>query len=120
MINLFFRGEFSTMMPVQRFFGGKVEIIRPMCEVRAAEVARVARRLGLPTVPSRCPNAEKNQRVLMRDILRQVSRVDRHAATNVYGAAWRINREYLPDAGTAPGAHDPEAQDDEPRTEDRR
>jgi tRNA 2-thiocytidine biosynthesis protein TtcA len=119
MINLFFRGEFSTMMPVQRFFGGKVEIIRPMCEVRAAEVARVARRLGLPVVPSRCPNAEKNQRSLMREILRQVSRVDRHAATNIYGAAWRINREYLPAAETAPGAQDPPAQDDESRAEHR-
>jgi tRNA 2-thiocytidine biosynthesis protein TtcA len=101
MINLFFRGEFSTMMPVQQFFGGRIAIIRPMCEVRAAEVARVARRLGLPTVPNRCPNAEKNRRGLMRDVLRQVSRVDRHAATNVYGAAWRINRAYLPDAETA-------------------
>ena len=102
MINLFFRGEFSTMMPVQRFFGGKVQIIRPMCEVRGAEVARVARRLDLPAVPTRCPNAEKNRRGLMRDILRQVSRVDRNAAANVYGAAWRINRDYLPSGDEAP------------------
>lgn len=112
LINLFFRGEFSTMLPVQRFFGGAVEIIRPMCEVRAAEIARVANRLGLPTVPNRCPNAAKNRRDLMRDILRQVSRVDRHAATNVYGAAWRINRAYLP--GEAPvGAPDAEPRDSE-------
>lgn len=100
LINLFFRGEFSTMMPVQRFFGGRIEVIRPLCEVREAEVARLARRLALPVVPSRCPRAEKNQRGLMRDILRQASRVDRHAVTNVYGAAWRINRDYLP--GGAP------------------
>jgi tRNA 2-thiocytidine biosynthesis protein TtcA len=98
LINLLFRSEFSTMMPVQDFFGGKLSIIRPMCEVREAEVEKVARRLRLPTVPGRCPNAEKNQRVLMADILRQVSRVDRHAVTNLYGAAWRINTEYLPKA----------------------
>jgi len=114
MINLFFRGEFSTMMPVQRFFGGKIEVIRPMCEVRAAEVARVARRLGLPTAPNRCPNAGTNQRGLMRDILRQVSRVDRHAATNVYGAAWRITRDYLPEAGPAPAREDRPAADRAP------
>jgi tRNA 2-thiocytidine biosynthesis protein TtcA len=118
MINLFFRGEFSTMMPVQRFFGGKVRIIRPMCEVRAAEVARVARRLGLPTAPSRCPNAEKNQRGLMRDILRQVSRIDKHAATNVYGSAWRINRAYLPGAETADVETEPPSEDAAPRTVD--
>jgi tRNA 2-thiocytidine biosynthesis protein TtcA len=96
MLNLLFRGEFSTMMPVQEFFGGKLRIIRPMCEVREAEVQRVARRLGLPAVPSRCPNSEKNQRKLIAELLRQASRVDRHAVTNVYGSAWRINKEYLP------------------------
>jgi tRNA 2-thiocytidine biosynthesis protein TtcA len=106
LMNLFFRGEFSTMMPVQRFFGGKLEIIRPMCEVRSSEVARVARRLGLPVVPSRCPNAEKNQRGLMREIMKTVSRVDKHAVTNVYGAAWRINRDYLPGARSGPGPED--------------
>jgi tRNA 2-thiocytidine biosynthesis protein TtcA len=96
LMNLFFRGEFSTMMPVQQFFGGKLSIIRPLCEVREAEVARFASRVPLPIVHPHCPNAETNQRSLMRDILRQASRVDRHAATNVYGAAWRVNRDYLP------------------------
>jgi tRNA 2-thiocytidine biosynthesis protein TtcA len=84
------------MMPVQEFFGGKLTIIRPLCEIREAEVARVASRLSFPVIHSRCPNADKNQRVLMKEILRQASRVDRHAATNVYGAAWHINRDYLP------------------------
>jgi tRNA 2-thiocytidine biosynthesis protein TtcA len=96
MLNLLFRGEFSTMMPVQKFFGGRMRIIRPMCEVREAEVAKVAARLELPTAPSRCPNADRNRRKLMADLLQQASRVDRHAVGNLYGAAWHINREYLP------------------------
>ena len=96
LMNLFFRGEFSTMMPVQEFFGGKLSIIRPLCEVRESEVQRLASRLSLPVVPTRCPNAETNKRSLMKDIIRQASLVDRHAATNVYGAAWRINKDYLP------------------------
>jgi len=98
LMNLFFHGEFATMMPVQKFFGGKLSVIRPLCEVREAEVARVASRLSFPVIHPRCPNADTNQRALMRDILRQASRVDRHAATNVYGAAWRINQDYLPGA----------------------
>ena len=96
LMNLFFRGEFSTMMPVQQFFGGKISIIRPLCEVREAEVARVAARIRLPTVPHRCPNAQRNHRAMMKDILRQVSRVERHAVTNLYSAAWRVNAAYLP------------------------
>lgn len=96
LMNLFFHGEFSSMMPVQEFFGGKLRIIRPLCEVREAEVGRVARRLALPSIPSRCPNADSNMRGLMADILRQVSKVDRHAVSNLYGAPWRINAAYLP------------------------
>jgi tRNA 2-thiocytidine biosynthesis protein TtcA len=103
LMNLLFHGEFATMMPVQRFFNGRLSIIRPLCEVRESEVGRVAARLGLPSVPGRCPNAESNHRGLMKELLRQASRVNRHAVSNVYGAPWRINRDYLPSGDEAWG-----------------
>jgi tRNA 2-thiocytidine biosynthesis protein TtcA len=96
MMNLLFHGEVATMMPVQRFFGGQVSIIRPLCEVRESEVSRVASRLHLPAAPNRCPNSDTNQRRLMKEILRMASHVNRHAVSNVYGAPWRINADYLP------------------------
>ncbi|MGD0727119.1 MAG: tRNA 2-thiocytidine biosynthesis TtcA family protein [Spirochaetia bacterium] len=105
LMNMFFHGELSTMMPVQHFFGGKLSIIRPLCEIRESEVSRLAARLDLPSAPNRCPRADKNRRLLMKEILRQASHVDRHAVSNVYGAAWRVNSEYLPlpsSARTAP------------------
>jgi tRNA 2-thiocytidine biosynthesis protein TtcA len=108
LMNLLFHGEFSTMMPVQDFFGGKMRVIRPLCEVRESEVAKVVRRLGLPTVPSRCPNAASNHRKLMADILRQAAKVNRHVVSNVYGSPWRINAEYLPGAaGASPSKDEP-------------
>ena len=85
-----------VVLPVQQFFGGQVTIIRPLCEVRESEVARVAARLHLPAAPNRCPNSDTNQRRLMKEILRMASRVNRHAVSNVYGAPWRINADYLP------------------------
>ena len=99
MMNLLFHGEIATMMPVQGFFGGKVSIIRPLCEVRESEVARVAARLHLPTASNRCPNSDGNQRRLMKEILRMASHVNRHSVSNVYGAPWRINADYLPHEG---------------------
>jgi tRNA 2-thiocytidine biosynthesis protein TtcA len=100
LMNLLFHGEVATMMPVQEFFGGKLTIIRPLCEVRESEVARVASRLHLPAAPNRCPNADRNQRRLMKEILRMASHVNRHAVSNVYGAPWRINTDYLPREST--------------------
>jgi tRNA 2-thiocytidine biosynthesis protein TtcA len=96
LMNLLFHGEFATMMPVQSFFDGALSIIRPLCEVRESEVSRVARRLNLPSVPNRCPNSDRNQRTLMKELLRQASRVNRHAVSNLYGAPWKIKMDYLP------------------------
>jgi tRNA 2-thiocytidine biosynthesis protein TtcA len=96
MMNLLFHGEFATMMPVQRFFGGTLSIIRPLCEVRESEVARLAARFRLPAAPNRCPNSERNRRGLMKELFLQAERVNRHAVSNVYGAPWRIRRDYLP------------------------
>jgi tRNA 2-thiocytidine biosynthesis protein TtcA len=98
LLNVFFHGELSTMMPVQAFFGGKLHIIRPMCEMRESEVSRLATRLCLPMAPNRCPNSEKNRRGLMKEILGMASHVDRHAVSNVYSMPWRINWDYMPGA----------------------
>jgi tRNA 2-thiocytidine biosynthesis protein TtcA len=100
LMNLLFHGEVATMMPVQQFFGGRMSIIRPLCEVRESEVARFATRLHLPAVANRCPNADANQRRLMKEILSMASHVNRHAVSNVYGAPWRINTDYLPSERT--------------------
>ena len=116
LMNMFFHGEFATMMPVQQFFGGTLSIIRPMCEVRESEIARVARVLGLPSAPNRCPNSATNKRGLMKEILRLASHVNRHAVSNVYGAAWNRNEEYLPvleEEGEAPGAAETEEESGE-------
>ena len=96
LLNLFFQGEFSTMMPVQDFFGGRIKILRPMCEVLESDVLRFARRFDLPVLSTRCPNKETNQRELLKEILRSLQRVDRRVRQNIYRAPWHINYQYLP------------------------
>jgi tRNA 2-thiocytidine biosynthesis protein TtcA len=103
LLNLFFRGEFSTMMPVQRFFGGKLAIIRPLCEVEERDVERLARRYPLPVIAGSCPRKDVNQRLILKEILRGLRRVNRQVKENIYRAAWNINAEYLP-SGPRPGA----------------
>ena len=98
MLNLFFRGEFSTMMPVQRFFGGRLSIIRPLCEVEERDVERLARRVALPVLSAPCPRKDINQRVVMKEVLRGLRRHSRQVKENIYRAAWNVNAEYLPPA----------------------
>ncbi len=96
LINLFFRGEFSTMMPVQEFFNGKMQIIRPMCEVKEGEIDRVARILKLPVVPVRCPKMGVNERNFIKDIIKELERKNKRVRENIYQAPWKIKEEYLP------------------------
>jgi tRNA 2-thiocytidine biosynthesis protein TtcA len=115
LMNMFFHGEISTMMPVQSFFGGSITVIRPLCEVRESEVQRLAARLDLPAAPNRCPNSEQNRRGLMKEILRMAAHANRHAVSNVYTAPTRINAAYLPSPesrGPTPEAAIPEAPED--------
>ncbi len=102
LMNLFFRGEFSTMMPVQSFFGGKLSIIRPLCEVEERDVERLARHYPLPVIPGNCPRKDLNRRILMKDILRQLRRESRQVKENIYRSAWNINADYLPARAPSP------------------
>jgi len=96
LLNIFFRGEVSTMMPVMSFFGGKMEIIRPMCEVHEREISRVADIAGLPVVPIRCPKKGITLRNNIKEIIKQVSHLNKNVKENIYRAPWHIKKEYLP------------------------
>jgi tRNA 2-thiocytidine biosynthesis protein TtcA len=94
LINLCLRGDFSTMMPVQDFFGGKVQIIRPMCEVREKDVDKLVTRLDLPVYTPPCPYKDSNIRVKMKPIIRELSHIDRQAREHIYAAHFNLRKEY--------------------------
>jgi len=95
-INLFFRGSFATMMPVQDFFKGKIRIIRPMCEVKESQVQQITERLCLPVLENTCPYHHTNIRTDVKPIIKAAARLNKRVRENIYKALWNINTEYLP------------------------
>jgi tRNA 2-thiocytidine biosynthesis protein TtcA len=96
LINLFFRGEFATMMPVQEFFRGRLQVIRPLCEVEERDIERLERHYALPAVHTSCPRKDLNQRLILKEVLKRLKRVSRQVKENIYRAPWHINSAYLP------------------------
>jgi len=96
LMNLFYQGEFSTMMPVQDFFGGKLKIIRPMCEVREREISSFVRRYPLPLISNDCPNEDTSRRLVIKGLIRELQRKNKSVGENIYRAPWHLNYEYLP------------------------
>ncbi|MFP4408877.1 MAG: ATP-binding protein [Spirochaetaceae bacterium] len=96
LINISMRGSFSTMMPVQPFFGGKVTMIRPMAETPEEKVLSVHEQLQLPAVTIDCPYRKTNIRSNLKPIIRELSRLNKRARQNIFRAGWNIDHEYVP------------------------
>ncbi|MFH1594557.1 MAG: ATP-binding protein [Candidatus Omnitrophota bacterium] len=95
LMNLFFRGEISSINPKQPLFDGKMTIIRPMIyleEKRIADFAKVAR---LPESFCRCPNATRSRRFYIKDLLTKLESEFKYVKKNIMNAPHRIKEEYL-------------------------
>ena len=106
LINLCFRGQFATMMPVQEFFGGKLRIIRPLCKVRETEVDKVVGRLELPVYEVGCPYKETNIRARMKPVVRELARMDKQVREHIFSAHTNIVEGYSGFDSIRPKNHD--------------
>ncbi len=86
LMNLCFRADFSTMKPVQEFFGGKMHIIRPMIETHESVTRRLAEIYDLPVVKPVCPYDQTNIRSQLKPVISQLSHIDKLTREHIYNA----------------------------------
>ncbi len=86
LINLCFRGNFSTMLPVQEFFSGSLYIIRPLIEIHEHAIARLSEAYSLPAAKPVCPYDQTNIRSRLKPIVRELCRIDRLTREHIYSA----------------------------------
>ena len=86
MINLCFRGKFSTMLPVQEFFDGKIHIIRPMIEIKENVTERLKDIYDIPVVKPVCPYDQTNIRSRLKPIVKEHCHIDKLTREHIYAA----------------------------------
>jgi tRNA 2-thiocytidine biosynthesis protein TtcA len=86
LMNLCFRANFSTMLPVQPFFDGKIDIIRPMIEVHESAIKRLGQCYDLPIVKPVCPYDQTNIRARLKPIVGDLSHIDKLAREHIFNA----------------------------------
>lgn len=86
LMNLCFRASFDTMKPVQEFFGGEIEIIRPMIEVHERLPKRLAAVYDLPVIKPVCPYDQTNIRARLKPIIAELSNIDSLTREHIYKA----------------------------------
>ena len=86
MMNLCFRGKFSTMLPVQEFFNGKMHIIRPMIETKENVASRLREIYDIPVVKPVCPYDQTNIRARLKPIVKGLCHIDKLTREHIYNA----------------------------------
>lgn len=86
MMNLFFRGNFATMNPIQEFFDGKLYVIRPMIEIHEQTIIRLAQTYDFPVIKPVCPYDQTNIRANLKPIVKEICHMDKFAREHVFDA----------------------------------
>ncbi len=95
LLNLFFQGEIGTMVPYQEMFEGELAIIRPLAYVEEKELARLAATLQLPVIASQCPRSNTSKRRLVKGIVDDLRKHNKHVKKNIFRSLRRVRPEYL-------------------------
>jgi len=98
-INLLYAGNLSTMVPNQKLFSGRLNIIRPLAFLEKEEIIRIADTLEIRPVKNPCPKDKDSKRGEARRIAASLSALDPKVKSNIFAALANIREGYLLDAG---------------------
>jgi tRNA 2-thiocytidine biosynthesis protein TtcA len=87
---------FSTMLPVQNLFDGKITLIRPLYNIPESDTRKLARLYDFPTVHCRCPIEKETKREMFKRMIREIERVNSKSGVNALRAFENIREEYMP------------------------
>ncbi len=94
LLNIFYSGEISTMLPLQSLFKGKITIIRPLSLVEEKKIERFAREMDLPFGPSGCPSSGKTKRKEVKEIIEALSKKNHRVKGNIFRSLSNIKLDY--------------------------
>lgn len=95
LINIFYSGQISTMMPHQPMFKGKVTLIRPLYMAEEADILRFASEQELPVYTNPCPSATASKRSEIRDLLKSLYKTNPHIKGNIFRSLSHVKMDYL-------------------------
>jgi len=95
LMNMFYAGEISTMLPMQQFFNGKLTLIRPLVYVEETLLSRFSKEAALPVFRNPCPTAGNSKRSSIKALVDRMSLENRKIKGNLFHALHRVRQDYL-------------------------
>jgi tRNA 2-thiocytidine biosynthesis protein TtcA len=95
LLNLFFRGETSAMVPKQKLFKGKITLIRPLAYVEEHLIKRFAKEVKLGHDTCICAHSVTSNRTKIGRIIRDLGKISPDIKKNIFRSVKRVKKDYL-------------------------
>jgi len=95
LLNIFFGREISTMIPIQSYFKGEFDLIRPLAFVDEYILKQFAKEAALPVVPNPCPTAGTTKRQYVKDLIKKLDKDHRGVRENIFKSMYHVKPDYL-------------------------
>jgi len=96
LLNMFYHGEISTMLPVQSLFEGKITLIRPLYCIPESDTRKMSRIYNFPAAHCRCPVDRETTREFFKRFLNEAEKINPKAEVNALRSLENIVYDYLP------------------------
>lgn len=94
LLNLVYHGTLDTMLPMRGFFDGAFDVIRPLFYLREKDLARYAGMAGFETAICACPQNDRGKRLVMKEMLRGLSKESKLLYYNIWKASRKWHEAY--------------------------
>jgi tRNA 2-thiocytidine biosynthesis protein TtcA len=95
LLNIFFSREISTMVPLQKTFGGKFHIIRPLAFIEERLLQQYAWKNRFPVIENPCPEKGRSKRKFIKDLILQIEEEEPKLRHNIFEAMKHVKKEFL-------------------------
>jgi len=95
LLNIFFGREVSTMIPIQSYFKGEFDLIRPLAYVDEYILKKFGKEAGLPVVPNPCPTVGSTKRQYIKELIRKLDKDHRGVKENIFKSMYHVKPDYL-------------------------
>ena len=96
LLNMFYKGEISSIVPYMKYDKYPIDIIRPMYTIEERDVERLAEALGFVDLSQWCELKDVSRRKTMKDVVATLAKDTKQIRRNVLNAMMNIKTDYLP------------------------
>lgn len=97
LMNMIYHGSYSSLPQKLSMFGGRIDLIRPLLFIPEKELTYYATLRGFEKQEKTCPYNNTTKRESIKELIRQMDKLNRDARRNIFRAMDNIYGEYLPD-----------------------